>query len=148
MSSTNISRIFNTRTHGNAQKKDVKAFLKFFFDDEIDSTIDEAFQVGSALFGIATHVIVARNLIRNTEKYAQRFSPAFPNEQQKIFRTKLEEPKGHDVLVLRSFNDGSVYGSEILQQKKWFAEIDSEETTKRRHEKLFQILVKRRTKKK
>ena len=64
---------FNTKAKHQATPSDVKGFLKHIIgtDDDVESLIDEAFEVGGALFSIATNLIVARTLCRNAERYGE-----------------------------------------------------------------------------
>ena len=63
----------DNKNQPNATSGDVKGVLMFFVgaDNEIDALIDEAMEVGAALFVTATQLTVARTLFRNPDKYAQ-----------------------------------------------------------------------------
>ncbi|CAB3983008.1 Hypothetical predicted protein [Paramuricea clavata] len=112
--------LLNTRDPGDPTTQSVKALLKFLCDDEIDNAINEAYQIGSALFSMATHVIVARNLVRNMERFAETFSPVTPTEKT---ITSLKRMMTSYYTEGITAPDGKKHGS----RKRLFAEIDSDQ---------------------
>ena len=62
----------NKSTETPATQVHVKGVLKCVVgaDEETDAFIDEAMEVGAALFLTATHLSVARTLFRNPDQYA------------------------------------------------------------------------------
>ena len=118
--------LLNTRDPSDPTTQSVKALLKFLCDDEIDNAIDEAYQIGSALFSMATHVIVARNLVRNTERFAETFSPVTPTEDEKRFKqektiTSLKR------MMTSYYTEGITAPDKCGSRKRLFAEIDSDQ---------------------
>lgn len=117
---------FNTKAGGNAKPENVKALLKFLCNDDLDEAIDEAFQIGSSLFVMATQIIVARNFVRNTERYAENFYPVVSTAEEKEFKKSKTVKSLKDMLI-------SYYGGRTVskaetssKKKKLFAEIDSD----------------------
>jgi hypothetical protein len=120
--------LLNTRDPGDPTTQSVKALLKFLCDDEIDNAIDEAYKIGSALFSMATHVIVARNLVRNTERFAETFSPVTPTKDEKRF--KQEKTITSLKRMMTSYYTEAIVapdGKKCGSRKRLFAEIDSDE---------------------
>ncbi len=80
--------LLNTKQDAQPTADSVKVLLKFLCDDDLDKIIDEAYNIGSALFAMATHVIVARSLIGNSEKYADIFALLSPTKEEKNFESE------------------------------------------------------------
>lgn len=124
----------NTRVDQETRKEDIKAFLKFACDDDVDSIIDEAFQVGGALFLMSIQAILARTLVRNSERYATAFNPAESNANIEKFKCDKSLVALKQLLISTCVHKKEV-PKETSTKRKLFALIDSEEdqpSTKRK----------------
>jgi hypothetical protein len=120
--------LLNTKQDVQPTADSVKVLLKFLCDDDLDKIIDEAYNIGSALFAMATHVIVARSLIRNSEKYADTFAPLSPTKEEKNFKSEKTLKSLKKMLNAYYFEAASTSQSGTnTTKKRLFAEIDSDE---------------------
>ena len=65
-------RVLHKDHVSSAKEKDAVETLKQLFqeDEELDSLVEEMFQISGAMFVTAMHLIVAKTLIQNPEEYA------------------------------------------------------------------------------
>ena len=94
--------------HGNDQEatmQDVVETLKFLYreNEEFDTTVDQMFEIGGALFLMATQIIVSRTLVRTPEQYAQHVEAE--DGSDKTFQREK------DIISMRDFIVNSVLGT-------------------------------------
>jgi hypothetical protein len=89
-----LSRL-NTKTKLVPSKRDINTVMTYLYDNEqaLDKSIEEMFVVGGALFSTAIQYIVARSIISQPTKLADKL--VLENENTKEFK------RGKDVKALR-----------------------------------------------
>lgn len=98
-------RVLHKDHVGSANEKDVVETLKNLFqeDEELDSLLEQMFQISGAMFVTATHLIVAKTLIQNPEEYADLVE-AEDTGSDSVFK------QNGDIESMRDFIVSSVLG--------------------------------------
>jgi hypothetical protein len=99
-----LSRL-NTKTREVPTKEDINTVMSYLYDNhqQLDKSIEEMFTVGGALFTTAIQYIVARSIISQPTKFAEKL--VLENENTKEFRREK------DVKALRNFLQQECLGS-------------------------------------
>ena len=86
-------------------KDDIKQVMSFLYNPSqpLDRAVEEMFLVGAAMFTTATQYIVARSLVRDHEKFAEKL--ILQNKESKKFK------KCRDVRALRWFLEAECLGA-------------------------------------
>ena len=112
--------LFNRKDIGEPNRESLKALLKFMCDDDLDPVIDQALQIGAALFSIGIHINVARTLIRNSQRYAEMFSPT---DAEKEFKNSKTLKSLKEMLISYSSVSTSKSKEQRECKKRLFAEL-------------------------
>ena len=123
---------FNSKNETKLTQSDVKGVLKFLVgaDAETDSLIDDAMEVGAALFLTATHLTVARTFFCNPHQYANNIeaTSAWPKDFKE--RPTMKSLKAMFEKECCASSSSATPSSVTPQRSRLLSSSDESESTK------------------